>query len=67
MDDTKKWWQSRLVWYGIFIALINAYAGIDATFADQLPNIPEWVIALVNTVLGGAAIQARLTTNTRIG
>jgi len=66
MGDSKEWWKSRNIWTAIVIILIGVYNSVDVTLGPaigiDLPNIPEWIYAL----LGALGIYTRVTASKTI-
>jgi hypothetical protein len=59
---TKSWYLSKTLWAGIIAVLVAAYNAYRLNLGPHLPEIPEWVFAL----LASLGIWGRLTTTTTL-
>lgn len=59
---SKKWYQSKGIWTGIIIVALALYDATQVSLCGEaikcLPEIPEWVFA----ILGALGIYARYNT-----
>lgn len=68
-DETKAWWKSKTILAAIADFLVNLYhvlVPVLLQFGVNLPEIPPFVIVLLNSLLGGTIIYGRWTANTTI-
>lgn len=61
MEDKKKWYRSKTVWSGIVAVLVAGYNAAAAYWS--IPQIPEWVFAL----LGGLGVYGRVAAKQQVG
>ena len=71
MDDKKKWYKSKTTWGGIVVFLVNVYdmvgASIGPLFGFDLPVIPDFMITILNALLGIQIVHGRATATKKIG
>lgn len=70
MEDKKKWWESKTVWQGVAMALINIYEAVSQvgpSIGFSLPAIPGLAITILNAILGGGIVYTRTTATKKIG
>lgn len=60
--ETKPWYQSKGIWTGIIAVLFVAYNTFRLQLMPGLPEIPEWVLAL----LASLGVYARATATSTI-
>ena len=58
--ETKKWWQSKIIWASIVAVIVSAYNTASTQFG--LPAIPEFIYAILAAFVG----YNRTTTTTVI-
>ena len=65
--EGRVWYRSKTILAGIAVLLRGVYEGTSAIMVQSgyspLPSIPPAVDGLLGVVLGGAAIQGRVTAN----
>jgi hypothetical protein len=61
MDSTKSWFKSKNIWTGVVTVLIAGYSAAAPIW--NLPQIPEWVFAILGTI----GIYTRVKATEKIG
>jgi hypothetical protein len=60
MNNSKqRWWQSKTIWSGLIILILNFYFGLDEIFLGSLPDIPPFVLAILNAIFGTGVLWGR--------
>ena len=67
MEQSKNWWQSKTIWYTVLGVLFNGYNVAAQSSGGQLPVLPDWAVLALNAILGGGAINGRITATEKIG
>lgn len=67
MEGTKNWWESKTILYVLVGILFNGYNTLSGASGGQLPALPDWAALAINALLGGGAIQGRISATSSIG
>ena len=62
MNETKRWWQSRGIWFGVLTVL----TAVAQLFGYDPTNAPEWAGQLTTVILGIGAVWGRTVATKKI-
>lgn len=67
--ESKKWWQSRTIWGGVYVIGRAVYEALVITLPAigvKLPPIPPYVDAIVGGIVGREVIKGRVEATKKI-
>lgn len=60
MEDKKKWFQSKTIWAAVYVISRMAYDGVRTLLIPSLPEIPQIVETIMDTLVGVQVVRSRL-------
>jgi hypothetical protein len=55
-------YKSKVIIQATVLILLNAYDVVRTMLMPEMPPVPEWLISVLNVVLGGGIVAARIHT-----